>query len=78
VAQSPAYQVGIDRLLDLARANHVAVMCREGDHRAWKGYLFEVLDVLEEKSYISQTRRAKSLTLTSEGVLRAQEILEHL
>ncbi len=26
--------------------------------RAWKGYLFEVLDVLEEEGYISQTRRA--------------------
>jgi hypothetical protein len=46
--------------------------------RAWKGYLFEVLDALEEQGYISQTRRAKSLTLTNEGVLRAQEILEHL
>jgi hypothetical protein len=42
--------------------------------RAWKGYLFEVLDALEEKSYISQTRRAKSLTLTEEGLLRAQEL----
>lgn len=46
--------------------------------RAWKGYLFEVLDALEEKGYISQTRRAKSLTLTREGVLQAQELLEHL
>lgn len=42
--------------------------------RAWKGYPFEVLDALEEKGYISQTRRAKSLTLTGEGVLRAQEL----
>jgi hypothetical protein len=42
--------------------------------QAWKGYLFEVLDALEEKGYISQTRRAKSLTLTEEGILRAQEI----
>jgi len=43
-------------------------------HRAWKGYLFEVLDALEEQGYISRTRRAKSLTLTGEGVLRAQEL----
>lgn len=43
-------------------------------HRAWKGYLFEVLDSLEEKGYISQTRRAKSVTLTEEGLLRAQEL----
>ncbi len=42
--------------------------------RAWKGYLFEVLDELEEKGYISQTRRAKSLTLTEEGTRRAQEL----
>ncbi len=42
--------------------------------RAWKGYLFEVLDELEEKGYINQTRRAKSLTLTKDGVLRAQEL----
>lgn len=43
-------------------------------HRAWKGYLFEVLDSLEEQGYISQTRRAKSVTLTEEGLRRAQEI----
>lgn len=42
--------------------------------QAWKGYLFEVLDALEEKGYISQTRQAKSVTLTEEGTLRAQEI----
>ena len=45
-------------------------------HRDWKGHLFEVLDVLEEKGYIAQTRRAKSLALTEEGVLRAQGIEE--
>jgi hypothetical protein len=42
--------------------------------RAWKGYLFEVLNALEEKGYISLTRRARSMTLTEEGVVRAQEI----
>jgi hypothetical protein len=42
--------------------------------RAWKGYLFEVLDALEEKGLIEQSRRARSLTLTEEGVRRAQEI----
>jgi Mn-dependent DtxR family transcriptional regulator len=44
--------------------------------RAWKGYLFEVLNALEEKGYISQTRRAKSLTLTEAGVEQAEEIEE--
>jgi hypothetical protein len=43
-------------------------------HRAWKGYLFEALDELEKQGYISQTRRAKSLTLTEEGILWAQEL----
>jgi hypothetical protein len=42
--------------------------------RAWKGYLFEVLDALEEKGYISQTRRAKSVTLTEEGERWAEEL----
>jgi uncharacterized protein (DUF488 family) len=31
--QMPAYQSGIDQLLDLAQTNQVAVMCSEGDHR---------------------------------------------
>ena len=37
LAQTPAYQAGIDRLLDrslgLARAGRVALMCGEGDHQ---------------------------------------------
>ena len=43
-------------------------------HRAWKGYLFDVLDALEEQGYINQTRRAKSVTLTEGGLRRAQEL----
>ena len=43
-------------------------------HRAWKGYLFEVLDALEEAGYINQTRRAKSVTLTEEGCERARAL----
>lgn len=31
--QTPAYQSGIDQLLDLAVSEKVAVMCSEGDHR---------------------------------------------
>jgi hypothetical protein len=41
-----------------------------------EGYLFEVLNVLEEKAYISQTRRAKSPMSTEVGVERAEEIEE--
>lgn len=44
--------------------------------RAWKGYLFEVLDLLEEQGLIEQSRRAKSLILTEAGIRRAQELKE--
>jgi len=43
--------------------------------QAWKGYLFDVLNALEEKGYICQTRRAKSLTLTEQGERWAQELV---
>jgi uncharacterized protein (DUF488 family) len=33
LAQTPAYLLGIDQLLELARSERVAVMCGEGDHR---------------------------------------------
>ncbi len=33
VEQTDVYQAGIDRLLELARTERVAVMCSEGDHR---------------------------------------------
>lgn len=33
LAQTLVYQTGIDRLLDLARTEGMAVMCSEGDHR---------------------------------------------
>ena len=32
MAQTPGYQNGIAQLLDLARAQHVVVMCSEGDY----------------------------------------------
>jgi uncharacterized protein (DUF488 family) len=31
--RAPTYQAGIDRLLELARSERVAVVCSEGDHR---------------------------------------------
>jgi uncharacterized protein (DUF488 family) len=33
VEQTPAYQAGVDQLLELARTQRVALMCGEGDHR---------------------------------------------
>lgn len=43
-------------------------------HRAWKGHRFEVLDALEARGLIAQTRRAKSLHLTEKGLRRAREL----
>ena len=39
VQQTPAYQAGIERLLELARADRVALMCGEGDHRCCHRHL---------------------------------------
>jgi uncharacterized protein (DUF488 family) len=33
VEQTDAYERGIEQLVDLARAERVAIMCSEGDHR---------------------------------------------
>ena len=42
--------------------------------RAWKGYPFETLDSLEQKDYISQSKRAKSVYLTEAGIRQAEEL----
>lgn len=47
-------------------------------HRAWKGFRFEILDALEARGLIAQTRRAKSLHLTEEGLRRARELEKQL
>jgi len=47
VAQSITYQAGIDRLLDLARGERVAVMCSEGDHRRCHRHLLIAQTLLE-------------------------------
>lgn len=44
-------------------------------HRAWKGFRFEALDALEAAGYLNQSRRAKSVTLTEEGVERARALM---
>ncbi len=43
--------------------------------RAWKGYDFNVLNKLEEKDYISQSKTAKSVYLTEGGIDKAKELL---
>ena len=46
-----------------------------GDLRCWKGYDFDVLDALGDKGLISDSRRAKSVYLTEDGVERARRLL---
>jgi hypothetical protein len=47
-------------------------------YRAWKGFLFEVLNQLEEESMIQQFRNGKSVILTKEGIEKAKELKERL
>ena len=46
--------------------------------RAWKGYLFELLNALAEEKFIIQFANTKSVTLTDAGVERAKQILAEL
>ncbi len=45
--QTSAYQAGIARLLEFARAGRVAVMCGEGDHRRCHRHLLIAQTLLE-------------------------------
>jgi uncharacterized protein (DUF488 family) len=47
VAQTSTYRAGIDRLLDLAERERVAVMCSEGDHRRCHRHLLVTRTLLE-------------------------------
>lgn len=47
VEQMDAYQAGIDQLLELARAERVAVMCSEGDHRQCHRHLLVAQTLLK-------------------------------
>ena len=44
--------------------------------RAWKGYLFEVLNRLADEKLIIQFANTKSVTLTETGKQRAQQLKE--
>lgn len=47
------------------------------DKYAWKGYDFDVLDMLDGKDYIRQgSHRSKSMYITKEGEEKAKELLE--
>ena len=44
--------------------------------RAWKGYLFEVLNKLADEKLIVQFANTKSITLTEAGKQRAKQLKE--
>jgi hypothetical protein len=47
--------------------------------RTWKGYDWEVMNVLYEKGYISDpATKAKSVALTEEGAKLSKELFERL
>jgi len=45
-------------------------------YRAWKGYLFDVLNELAEEELIIQNMKYKSVLLTDKGIERAKEVKE--
>jgi hypothetical protein len=48
---------------------------KEGEaQRAWKGYDFDVLNKLEEDGFIAQSKTAKSVYLTEEGIKAAKKL----
>lgn len=44
--------------------------------RSWKGYDFDVLDILSELGYIEAISRKAPLIITPQGECRAKELLE--
>jgi len=73
VEQTPAYQAGIDRLIELARSARVALMCGEGDHRQCHRHLLvtqtllargvRVLHIQPDGDTVAGERIARQLSL---------------
>jgi hypothetical protein len=42
--------------------------------RSWKGYPWDALNTLEEDEFITQSRRAKSVCLTDDGIKRGEQL----
>ena len=42
--------------------------------RAWKGHDFDALNKMEEDGFITQSKAAKSLCLTEEGIAAAKQL----
>jgi hypothetical protein len=47
-----------------------------GCQRSWKGYDFDDLNKLAEEGYISEGRRAKSVTLYDDGIEKAKALCD--
>ena len=45
-------------------------------HRSWKGYVLDVLSELADEGNISDSKRAKSVVLYEEGIMKAKELLD--
>ena len=45
-----------------------------GASKAWKGFTFATLNSLEDRGLIHQSRKARSVTLTEEGIALAKEL----
>jgi uncharacterized protein (DUF488 family) len=71
--RNPAYRAGIDRLLDLAHSERVAIMCSEGDHRQCHRHLLitqtllkrgaQVLHIKPDGSTVEGQRIGQQLSL---------------
>jgi hypothetical protein len=46
--------------------------------RSWKGFLFNILNQLEEEKMIRQIKGGKSLIITDAGLHRAQQLKEKM
>lgn len=51
---------------------------QEKIYRSWKGYKFDVLNNLVVDKMIRLTRESKSVIMTPEGIMKAQELIEKI
>lgn len=77
MAQTPAYQAGIDRLLDLARTERVVVMCGEGDHRQCHRHLL-ITQTLLQRSVRVHHIQPDGTTVAGEKVARQLSLFERV
>jgi len=48
----------------------------EKSKRAWKGFDFDVLNLLSDEGLIYDGKRSKSITFSEQGIIKAKELLE--